>query len=355
MNLPHHWPVVGICGCSGSGKTTLIEQLVPRLLRDGLAVAVIKHNTHPFDVDHTRKDNARFFKAGATVFSHEIDQRSIRLASRDDLALFHACESMLREHDLVIVEELSASVLPAKLRLRSAKENHPPLHSQAPRAELGWNEDRVSVAHALISKLIRESMKAVPLHAGILLGGRSTRMGRPKHLMRLDDKTWLERQVAILASEVNSVCLLGEGELPGALSGHVQLPDAPGKRGPIAGITSAMRWDPRADWLFLACDMPLVTCEAVRWLLEQRIPGRWAVMPQRRESGQIEPLFAWYDHRLMAAIESVDRPISLAAHTKTALVAVPEEYDLQWVNLNTPDSLYEFDLCCRDAKIKQPD
>ncbi|HVB48971.1 MAG TPA: molybdopterin-guanine dinucleotide biosynthesis protein B [Burkholderiales bacterium] len=58
--------IFGFAGYSGSGKTTLIEQLVPRFVRKGLRVSLIKHAHHTFDVDQPGKDSYRHRHAGAT-------------------------------------------------------------------------------------------------------------------------------------------------------------------------------------------------------------------------------------------------------------------------------------------------
>lgn len=55
----------GFAGWSGSGKTTLIEQLIPRFVKHGLRVSLIKHAHHTFDVDHPGKDSYRHRHAGA--------------------------------------------------------------------------------------------------------------------------------------------------------------------------------------------------------------------------------------------------------------------------------------------------
>jgi molybdopterin-guanine dinucleotide biosynthesis protein B len=57
--------VVSIVGKSNSGKTTLIEALIPALLRKGLKVGTIKHNTHGFTLDYKGKDSYRHQQAGA--------------------------------------------------------------------------------------------------------------------------------------------------------------------------------------------------------------------------------------------------------------------------------------------------
>jgi molybdopterin-guanine dinucleotide biosynthesis adapter protein len=58
--------IFGITGWSGSGKTTLIEQIVPRLVKKGLVVSLIKHAHHSFDVDHPGKDSYRHRHAGCS-------------------------------------------------------------------------------------------------------------------------------------------------------------------------------------------------------------------------------------------------------------------------------------------------
>ena len=57
--------IFGFAGWSGSGKTTLIEQLIPRFVKQGLRVSLIKHAHHTFDVDHAGKDSYRHRQAGA--------------------------------------------------------------------------------------------------------------------------------------------------------------------------------------------------------------------------------------------------------------------------------------------------
>ncbi len=58
--------IFGFAGWSGSGKTTLIEKLIPRFVRRGLRVSLIKHAHHTFDVDQPVKDSYRHRHAGAT-------------------------------------------------------------------------------------------------------------------------------------------------------------------------------------------------------------------------------------------------------------------------------------------------
>ncbi len=58
--------IFGFAGWSGSGKTTLIERVIPRFVRAGLKVSLIKHAHHRFDVDHPGKDSYRVREAGCS-------------------------------------------------------------------------------------------------------------------------------------------------------------------------------------------------------------------------------------------------------------------------------------------------
>jgi len=58
-------PLLGFCAWSGTGKTTLLKQLLPLLRQQGLAIGVVKHAHHSFDIDHPGKDSYELRTAGA--------------------------------------------------------------------------------------------------------------------------------------------------------------------------------------------------------------------------------------------------------------------------------------------------
>jgi molybdopterin-guanine dinucleotide biosynthesis protein MobB len=59
-------PLLGFSAFSGTGKTTLLTQLLPILKQQGLRIAVAKHASHRFEIDHPRKDSYELRKAGAS-------------------------------------------------------------------------------------------------------------------------------------------------------------------------------------------------------------------------------------------------------------------------------------------------
>jgi molybdopterin-guanine dinucleotide biosynthesis protein A len=184
-----------------------------------------------------------------------------------------------------------------------------------------------------------------PVWGCVLIGGRSSRMGRPKHL--LEDQsgvTWLERTVRLLRPFVADVVLSGKGEVPKSLNGLIRLPDIQGVAGPLSGILAAMRWRPAVSWLLVACDMPDISEDAVRWLLARRRPGVLGTVPRLREGGPVEPLLAHYDCRCLPLLEGLVRTGCLrigmvAANANVETPVVPEHIRMSWRNVNTIEDL----------------
>ena len=125
--------IFGFAGWSGSGKTTLIEKLIPRFVKQGLKVSLLKHAHHTFDVDHPGKDSHRHRLAGCTevmvtssrrwVLMHEL--RGEREPSFEDQVRH------LSPCNLLLVEGFKFQPIPKLEVYRPAVES-PPLHPNDP-------------------------------------------------------------------------------------------------------------------------------------------------------------------------------------------------------------------------------
>jgi len=125
--------VFGFAGWSGSGKTTLIEKLIPRFVKRGLSVSLIKHAHHTFDVDQPGKDSYRHRHAGA---SEVLVTSSRRWALMHELRgaqepSFEEQAARLSPCDLLIVEGFKHAPIP-KLEVWRAATGEGPLHPQDP-------------------------------------------------------------------------------------------------------------------------------------------------------------------------------------------------------------------------------
>ena len=109
-------PILGIVGYSNSGKTTLIERLTAALRRDGLRVAVIKHDAHDFQIDHEGKDSWRFTQAGADVTAVISGSRAVLIENRP--LPVEALLDRITDVDLILVEGFKKAAWPKILVCR---------------------------------------------------------------------------------------------------------------------------------------------------------------------------------------------------------------------------------------------
>lgn len=335
-------PVLAICGAKNSGKTTLIEAVVPQLLASGLKVAVIKETGREFQADRPGKDSDRFFQAGADVVCRSEEEQFLRRHGGAE-GLEGLVGELVDRYDLVLVEGPRGVGL-AKVWLAGEGETAAPAEVGEVLAVLPHEGDRLAALMGIIEEWLPRVWRATPVYAGVLIGGKSSRMGVAKHLLKSDGRTWLERTVEQLQGAAAETVLLGRGEVPAALGEMRRLADVAEVAGPLAGILSAMRWAPRASWLIVACDLPQLKREAVDWLLDGRRPGVWAVLPQLAEESRLETLLAHYDFRARPLLErlAAGGNFRMAELVKLARVATPTppgELAGAWANVNSPGDL----------------
>jgi molybdopterin-guanine dinucleotide biosynthesis protein A len=117
-------------------------------------------------------------------------------------------------------------------------------------------------------------------------------MGRDKALLPFGQTTLLESVALAVGKAAGQVTIVGSPEKYSALGLRV-IPDLRPGCGPLAGIEAALA-DSRVPWIVIAaCDMPFVSAEFFRRLLEAREPGVAAVIPFTPD-GLIHPLAAAY-------------------------------------------------------------
>ncbi len=185
---------------------------------------------------------------------------------------------------------------------------------------------------------------APPVWGCVLIGGKSSRMGHPKHLLDQNGLSWIERTVARLRQKVEQVVISGGGVLPSALAGLPRVEDVPGLSGPLAGILAAFRKYPEVSWLMVACDLPDMEEAALQWLLDCRQPRVLAILPELAGDGRIEPLLAYYDHACGSLLEEmVIKGYRRMSRLQTAPGVItpqpPPHLRTSWRNVNTPKEL----------------
>ncbi|HET8701531.1 MAG TPA: molybdopterin-guanine dinucleotide biosynthesis protein B [Nitrococcus sp.] len=118
-------PIVGFAAWSGTGKTTLLRRIIPRLCKQGVRLAVIKHAHHGFEIDIPGKDSYEVRHAGASQVLVTSARRRALIMERAleyDPCLEEEIEYLDQESiDLILVEGFRHARLP-KIELRRRRE-----------------------------------------------------------------------------------------------------------------------------------------------------------------------------------------------------------------------------------------
>ena len=136
-----------------------------------------------------------------------------------------------------------------------------------------------------------------PLRGLVLAGGRSTRMGRDKATLTYHGRTQLEVGLDLLRDLgiPGWISVRPDQAADPARAHHPQIVDGADGAGPIAGILAALRAEPGAAWLVLACDLPFLDAATLRTLVAARDPDRLATAFRSGHDGLPEPLCAIWE------------------------------------------------------------
>ncbi|MGO8816790.1 MAG: molybdenum cofactor guanylyltransferase [Terriglobia bacterium] len=148
-------------------------------------------------------------------------------------------------------------------------------------------------------------MRPERMNGFVLAGGKSSRMGKDKGLMRLGNQPLVLRAAEILLPIAHRVTLLAPPDLYGNL-GFPVIADLWPDLGPLAALCTGLI-SSDAEWnLFLACDLPRVSPRFIEYLAQRvRATRSDAVVPCTRDGWQ--PLCAAYHTRCLTAFEPAIR------------------------------------------------
>ncbi len=184
------------------------------------------------------------------------------------------------------------------------------------------------------------------LTIAILAGGQSRRMGTDKAALEIGGVSLLER-TARLALAVNLPVLVAGRACPDGwpLPQVTFIKDAAPGLGPAGGLATVLS-RVQTSVLALACDLPLLTEDALHWLIAQAKVQSGASGLVTVNGGQKEPLFSVYHLESLPLIE-----VRLAAHRRSlhgvieagafAFADAPGWVAAQLANANTPEEWRE--------------
>lgn len=192
------------------------------------------------------------------------------------------------------------------------------------------------------------------VEAFILIGGRSSRLGRPKALERVGGQTLAERALRAVRDSrlADKITFVTGSEVEFAIEAArldaLFVFDLIEGRGPLGGLYTALS-HAAGRWVFiLACDLPFVTAELICRLSEFRDNECGAVVPEQPD-GRLQPLCSFYNAAITRpVVEEIIRrprpspPMREVIDQLNPRIVEPAEYDARadwFANINTEEDL----------------
>ncbi len=220
-----------------------------------------------------------------------------------------------------------------------------------------WAEIPVFNIHETdkIFKFLIKNTAIPPISALILVGGKSTRMGRDKSQIDYHGQPqWAYMADVLRAIEIPTQSGLKGLDLEVFISCRdEQMPQYEGENvitdtfmdlGPYGAILSAFRENPNTAWLVVACDLPLLDKLTLENLIKNRNPSAVATTYRSPESaeGFPEPLITIWEPKsypillqFLAQGFSCPRKVLINSDTHIIDPSVPEAL----TNVNTPEEM----------------
>jgi molybdenum cofactor guanylyltransferase len=187
------------------------------------------------------------------------------------------------------------------------------------------------------------------MDAIVLAGGRSSRMGQDKALLRLNGRTLLEHTVGICNVIADSTIVVADraDRYAHLQLDAVQVADDKPHLGPLNGLLAGMRHVRGESTVVVACDMPFLDRKVLS-RLRDLLDRHDAVVPLA--NGRWQSLHAVYAARISSAIE---QQLATGQHSMRELLKrlsireyAPSEVERQRLlrsvtNVNTPDDFHQ--------------
>ena len=178
----------------------------------------------------------------------------------------------------------------------------------------------------------------------ILAGGKSLRMGQDKALLPLGKQLMVEEVLTSLRAKSAEIIVIANKVQEFSFLKVPVFPDIIPERGPLGGIYTGLVKSKTFHNLFVACDMPFLNQDLVKFMLEE-VCDYDVVIPEH--NGKLEPLCAVYSKNCIKPIEKELHKNNLKITdflTEVKVRRINEKEiakfnlrGLSFVNVNTPE------------------
>lgn len=195
-----------------------------------------------------------------------------------------------------------------------------------------------------IDALIQE--KIAPIKGLVLVGGKSTRMGKDKSQLRYFGKPQKEAAKELLENQGLKTFY----SVRKTTKIENEISDTFLNLGPFGGICSAFQKDPNAAWLVLATDVPFVNNKIIQLLLKHRNPSKVATAIKGKGKEFVEPLITIYEPKaypilLQFLAQGYSCPRKMLINSEVEIVEVDDHFIK---NINTPE---EFEAVKKELNL----
>jgi molybdopterin-guanine dinucleotide biosynthesis protein A len=136
----------------------------------------------------------------------------------------------------------------------------------------------------------------------ILSGGKNTRMGTNKSLLKFGGKTIIQRLVELLDSIFFEVIISSNKPEVYEFTKRNIIKDLIPDKGPLSGIHSALSNTSTEKVFILSCDMPLVTSKLINYLCDYN-SRKQIVLPQAED--HLQQLCGIYSKSILTDVEAL--------------------------------------------------
>jgi molybdopterin-guanine dinucleotide biosynthesis protein A len=174
--------------------------------------------------------------------------------------------------------------------------------------------------------------------AVILAGGKSSRMGFDKQFLRINEVRIMEKLIHELSKEFEDIIIVTNKPEEYKKDGVRIISDEIKEFGPLSGIHVGIKQSKSRYVYFIACDMPNVNLDYIRYMKKVITNSKANACIAKRE-GKLEPFNAFYSVDILPEVEKL---ITLNRRSIAGLIDIIESIFIEENVLKKYD--YSFDM-----------